>query len=656
MATVDGSIYARRRTTGEELWKFHADRPMVEVKYARERFKDYDGTGSEQDIMWMVEPSQEGAMYIFLPGEGGGLQKWDMTIKRLADEFSLYFDTTLPFVYTAEKRNTLYTLNATDGTPLKYFSSRGGGGIQDRKSCRKVDGLLLDDDDDECESTPTINLGRTEYTVHVQEKGSGDTVCHISYFEWAPNKRDEDLVGQYDDTLDNKYIYTRSDGSILALEHDRNGENRPNALYSQKFTTSPVVRIFDVVKPLGADTRETPLVILPQPVAPLVNKDTVENVFINSTEDGSFYALSELMYPSVTDGAKHARCYKDIRFLDGFGGLDDDSQKRQSLTPESLVGIHALDQGLERDHRLPTISGPAALEPPPTEPEPEPEISKGNESDEIERPGVIDPPLRSMQNYGGVWSFQSAINFLVIAGLCYFLFPQVLPSAWKDFWAKREGALVNKQQLVMEPTDPITTLGNATESAVPAPERKVRFAPDVIDDGAETGTENIAPGEQKADDLVVQGPVTEDGTEPTIPKKKKAHRGSRGGRKDRPANLKSKAKRRENATSLDNIVDGVTVPKQSMQPDAGPPDGKITDVDEAMAIQSIQVDTDRVLGYGSGGTTVYEGTFEGREVAVKRMLLQYYDLASQEIKLLSQSDDHPNVVRYYRHEKDKDFL
>jgi serine/threonine-protein kinase/endoribonuclease IRE1 len=38
------------------------------------------------------------------------------------------------------------------------------------------------------------------------------------------------------------------------------------------------------------------------------------------------------------------------------------------------------------------------------------------------------------------------------------------------------------------------------------------------------------------------------------------------------------------------------------------------------------------------------------------MLLQYYDLASQEVTLLSQADDHPNVIRYYRHEKDQNFL
>ena len=46
-----------------------------------------------------------------------------------------------------------------------------------------------------------------------------------------------------------------------------------------------------------------------------------------------------------------------------------------------------------------------------------------------------------------------------------------------------------------------------------------------------------------------------------------------------------------------------------------------------------------VLGYGSGGTVVYEGVLDGREVAVKRMLHQFYDLARKEIGALILSDE-----------------
>ncbi|CAJ0854029.1 9629_t:CDS:2 [Entrophospora sp. SA101] len=57
--------------------------------------------------------------------------------------------------------------------------------------------------------------------------------------------------------------------------------------------------------------------------------------------------------------------------------------------------------------------------------------------------------------------------------------------------------------------------------------------------------------------------------------------------------------------------------------------------------------TDTVLGYGSHGTIVYKGSFEGKEVAVKRLLLDFYDIAHHEVSLLQESDDHPNVIRYY---------
>ena len=51
---------------------------------------------------------------------------------------------------------------------------------------------------------------------------------------------------------------------------------------------------------------------------------------------------------------------------------------------------------------------------------------------------------------------------------------------------------------------------------------------------------------------------------------------------------------------------------------------------------------DQQLGTGSNGTIVYAGKFDGREVAIKAMLVKFYDVASQETKLLRESDDHSN--------------
>lgn len=63
-----------------------------------------------------------------------------------------------------------------------------------------------------------------------------------------------------------------------------------------------------------------------------------------------------------------------------------------------------------------------------------------------------------------------------------------------------------------------------------------------------------------------------------------------------------------------------------------------------------------LLGYGSHGTVVYKGSFDGRNVAVKRLLLDFYDVALKEVKLLQESDDHPNVVRYFYKEESDRFL
>lgn len=53
-----------------------------------------------------------------------------------------------------------------------------------------------------------------------------------------------------------------------------------------------------------------------------------------------------------------------------------------------------------------------------------------------------------------------------------------------------------------------------------------------------------------------------------------------------------------------------------------------------------------VLGYGSGGTVVFSGELDGRPVAVKRMLRQFYEVARKEIDALILADEHPNIVRW----------
>ncbi|KAK7174133.1 hypothetical protein R3I93_001346 [Phoxinus phoxinus] len=62
-----------------------------------------------------------------------------------------------------------------------------------------------------------------------------------------------------------------------------------------------------------------------------------------------------------------------------------------------------------------------------------------------------------------------------------------------------------------------------------------------------------------------------------------------------------------------------------------------------------------VLGHGAEGTIVYRGQFDNRPVAVKRILPECFSFADREVQLLRESDEHPNVIRYFCTERDRQF-
>lgn len=49
------------------------------------------------------------------------------------------------------------------------------------------------------------------------------------------------------------------------------------------------------------------------------------------------------------------------------------------------------------------------------------------------------------------------------------------------------------------------------------------------------------------------------------------------------------------------------------------------------------------------------GQFDNRPVAVKRILPECFSFADREVQLLRESDEHPNVIRYFCTERDRQF-
>lgn len=62
------------------------------------------------------------------------------------------------------------------------------------------------------------------------------------------------------------------------------------------------------------------------------------------------------------------------------------------------------------------------------------------------------------------------------------------------------------------------------------------------------------------------------------------------------------------------------------------------------------------IAKGSNGTIVLEGIYDGRPVAVKRLVQTHHDVAFKEIENLIASDHHPNIVRWFGVEYDQDFV
>ena len=72
-------------------------------------------------------------------------------------------------------------------------------------------------------------------------------------------------------------------------------------------------------------------------------------------------------------------------------------------------------------------------------------------------------------------------------------------------------------------------------------------------------------------------------------------------------------------------------------------------------VGNITFDPGSILGKGCEGTFVYRGTFDNRDVAVKRVLAACFSIADREVDLLRESDEHPNVVRYFCMEQCRQF-
>ena len=639
LATVDGHIHARDRYTGEEIWEI-AGKPMLKTTYNGSEDR---ASLQDQPFVWIVEPREEGALYVLMPGPYPVLQNLGLTVKQLTD-IAPYSsdDPELPVVYNVEKRTFMLNVDAATGFVKQSFFPSGTFGKNDDSCASPVKNVF-----NERDYRGSFEIGQTEYTITIHNKKTNELVCTIKYAEWASNSRDIDLKSQYTKTMDEQYIYGRFDGEVFAYDHKRSRPAR-RPLFKQHLPY-PVARVFDVARPANDDSAQAPLVLLPQPAGPKVLEDKANQVWLNTTESGAWYALSEINYPAVTDGAPIAACYNENELLSW------DVTHSLPADEKTLVGVHVLNHQFEPPSRFQAIAAPTHYQmdngqvvsiPPSTSP--------------MERPTIDPPPDTIMEVRSWLPSTQTllfSILMVIFVSLGKWMGPGKLAPFWTHMW--------NHMPSLTQPTKPKSLLpvpaashpeieptkaqedtpqaadavivenraersveGTAEKPQLDPPfnpdtkEKKVTF--DIPEDEEEdmstlsrttTADQGSPTEEEEALKTVISNPEASpnaNGAEtntqdpsaaPATPKKKKTHRGKRGGRK------LSKSQQRDD-DEVGRIVDAAKQldPSPSLHPDEITMNGDdMQDVTNMKRIGKLTIDQDRLLGNGSGGTFVFEG-------------------------------------------------
>lgn len=664
LATVDGTIHARDRRTGAARWALEApSTPMVETIYHRVNRSDFTDIQPEDDFLWIVEPSRDGNLYIYNQGPNGGLTHLGLTVKSLVDE-TPYSGAEPPVTYTARKETTLYTVDARTGNILRVFSSRGS--TSPEQHCRQVqNGNAVGDED--CEPSGTLTLGRIEYTVAVQNTETGNPICTIKYSEWSPNNRDIDLQSQYSRTMDERHIYSMHDGVIFGFDHSKVDGRR----YTQRFS-SPVARVFDVARPANIESRDTPLVLLSQPIQPpdpdyssIGLDDRETRVFVNCTENGGWYAMSEVTYPLVTGRARQAECYEKD-YLDSHKPLMSLNLAQQKA---ALVGVHSLNERTSNRRPMSSISGP------PSDTVEDSPRDIARIPSKLPSPPALGNSVIIRKGWDNAVDIVVTFVLLIIGAFIYFNSHNLQELAKQKLDLKNiissdskpisssgpevTGPSSVTAEVGMNGSDP-TTFGQQVDIPVEPPNRDGASTPRARE---QNSSETISTPKIKIQEPV-RNPDDDDDIEnislQTPEKKKKARRGRRGGQAHKRTRKKQDSdgdiKQETEKGSDDALANRLLNKSEQGLNLARTVSSEILEVDGAIRIGQLKVYTDKVLGHGSHGTVVYKGSFDGRDVAVKRMLVEFYDIASHEVGLLQESDDHRNVIRYFCREQAAGFL
>ncbi|KAJ7638294.1 hypothetical protein FB45DRAFT_902455 [Roridomyces roridus] len=681
LASVDGKFHALNRTTGQNMWSMGSfgtsggvSQPSALAPLVRTSHIDHDpdltDDGAPYQETYIIEP-QSGDIYV-MATPSSPLQRFPFSMAQLVDMSPFKFASADDHrVFVGRKETSLLVVELETGKVKATINSEcPWDPFEDlRNEDEELDLDELDGSKPQMSKPTEVYIGRTDYHITIHTRSSNNhrvPVQNLSFSTYGPNNQDNVLQAAYKRTKDDVYVQSLPSGEIISFKAKGKAASE-SILWAYKFQ-HPIVAIFDVLK----TSPHTFVLLQPQPqlssILPNLNHGTsmdqlphLGSAYIGLVEEtGSLFAMSPDRYPLLAFGGEKKRrpgliegsdpnelpaqidavteARKERERMRDYGSGDICVDRTSLYTDRRcLVGIRPLESGdgdgPEMRMKL-FIDGVPGVTPPwelPTNAN----TNKGLEA-------TVGGVANGSGDHAVIGNSTHELSSLTVddsflwKGVVFaFLLGAV--GLWFGVGKVRgrpkvEAISVDEKTIVVEPLAEVTP--------VPPESPPLPSSPQVLT------TKKLPPiplegGDDMEDsDQEVDGDLAASGT------KRKARRGKRGKKKkggavgvaDADANEKENQKEPLNPLSPSNLSFAAAVPV------ASPP-----------AEPSLII-SDTVLGYGSHGTVVYRGSLQGRAVAVKRLLQDFVTLASREVSILQESDDHPNVIRYYYQEAHSNFL
>lgn len=613
---VEGGIHALNRKNGEVLWSKNDSNfsPLIQLSQPLNVTHE----------TLIIEPYGDGHMYYFNAFQG--LQKLPVSIKQLILASPMSFkakiivdnagatveDTKL---YTGSRATAVYTMDILTGDVVSAY----GPGTENK---------MYRDLELNCVNSTTKNycqnllvIGKTIYELGIHSKDG--TVYNLTYASWQHNSLDSCLAMQNDISSDGIYIAPFRDKSLLAIDY----------YFKMAKWVSPnfpgiVNNVFDIF----IDDSTNEMILLPHPLKSFKHHENDVQVYLDQTKNQIWFAMSSEYFPALVDSAPTSKYVLSETWRQPH--IFDDKK----LFKLSVTGLHNLgDVKFEGVLNNDQYFNYNLLSTSPIE------LIEIEQSDNL--PSVLNSmntnPIKDIEKYmtpEEIFAYKVQIQEKVarellsknknsITSIIARFIYRIVESGLILIFSLMVITLLSKFKIIL----PLHVI--LEKSGVIPKQQLITKQVEINDMGGEYNNNNdskdpIIECVDRKDGLGILKDHTDSQQskeEILLNEKKKRKRGNRGGKKN---------KRKI------NIVDTVNESQNEEQ---------------ETSLKHLTI-SDDVLGYGSSGTVVFRGNFQNRSVAVKRMLIDFYDIASHEIKLLSESDDHPNVVRYYCSEVSQKFL